>query len=239
MIPKIIHYCWFGGKSLPKSALKCMESWKKFCPDYEIKEWNESNFDVNIVRYTQEAYEAQKYAFVSDYARFDIIYREGGIYLDVDVELLKSLDDLLVHSAYMGFEKPDGVAAGLGFGAIAGHELFKVILEDYKVKSFIKKDGKLDFTTVVWIVTVILVEKGLVLDNTMQEIMGCTIYPAEYFQPIDLNKQKKVITENTYSIHHYDSSWYTKKHRFAKRMSRIFGARITRCVKKVLRKRSN
>lgn len=117
MIPKIIHYCWFGGGELPQMQKKCIESWKKFCPDYEIKEWNESNYDVHKVPYISEAYDAGKMAFVSDYARLDIIYKHGGIYLDTDVEIIKSLEPLLEHTCFLGAERDGIVATGLGFGA--------------------------------------------------------------------------------------------------------------------------
>ena len=126
MIPKIIHYCWFGGNELPESVRKCIESWKKYCPDFVIKEWNESNYDVTKLPFMKDAYEAKKYAFVSDYARLDIIYQHGGIYLDTDVELIKPLDDrLLDTTCFMGMETPGTVATGLGFGAIKGHSFIK------------------------------------------------------------------------------------------------------------------
>ena len=117
MIPKIIHYCWFGGNPLPELAIKCIESWKKYLPDYEIKEWNESNFDINCCAYVREAYEAKKWAFVSDYARFWILYQHGGLYFDTDVELIKSIDDLIVKGAFMGCE-PWNAAPALSLSLI-------------------------------------------------------------------------------------------------------------------------
>ena len=137
MIPKIIHYCWFGGESLPESAIKCINSWKKFCPDYEIIRWDESNYDVTKNVYMKEAYEAKKWGFVPDYARLDIVYNYGGIYMDTDVELLKPLDDLLGCNAYMGVEKPGIVALGLGFGAEKGNSVIGDLLEEYNDKRFI------------------------------------------------------------------------------------------------------
>ena len=155
MIPKIIHYCWFGGKSLPESAKKCIASWKKYLPDYEIKEWNESNFNVNIIPYTAEAYRAKKYAFVSDYARFYILYKYGGLYFDTDVEVIRNMDDIIARGPFMGCEGEAkqpmngtrdkattlGVAPGLGLGVNPGLGLYKEIIDIYKQKSFLKKMG--------------------------------------------------------------------------------------------------
>lgn len=141
-IPKKIHYCWFGRNPLPESAKKCIESWKKYCPAYEIIEWNEDNFDLTENRYAREAYEQKKWAFVSDYARLKIVYEQGGIYMDVDVELIKPLDELTELDGYMGFEKEiDGqmwIATGLGFGARAGHPIVGALLKDYEDIPFIK-----------------------------------------------------------------------------------------------------
>ena len=110
MIPKIIHYCWFGRKPLPPLAVKCIESWKKYLPDYTIKEWNEDNFDINIVPYTREAYEVGKYAFVSDYARFYILYHHGGLYFDTDVEVIRPMDDLVGRGAFLAWDVIRGLA---------------------------------------------------------------------------------------------------------------------------------
>ena len=158
MIPKVIHYCWFGGNPLPKSAQKCIASWRKYLPDYEIKEWNESNFDVNIIPYTAEAYKAKKYAFVSDYARFWILYKYGGLYFDTDVEVIKNMDDIIAKGPFMGCENEAkagatpaqlGVAPGLGLGVNPGLGLYGEILEDYKTSHFITANGELDLKTIV------------------------------------------------------------------------------------------
>ena len=155
MIPKVIHYCWFGRNPLPPLAIKCIESWKKYLPDYEIREWNEDNFDVNIVPYTQEAYQVKKYAFVSDYARFWILYKYGGIYFDTDVEVIKPLDDIIARGPFMGCEREGvattdsifpiginlGVNPGLGLGAIPNIELYKEILDMYATLHFLLSDG--------------------------------------------------------------------------------------------------
>lgn len=156
MIPKVIHYCWFGGNPLPKSAQKCIASWRKYLPDYEIKEWNESNFDVNIIPYTAEAYKAKKYAFVSDYARFWILYKYGGLYFDTDVEVIKNMDDIIANGAFMGLEKKQagatpncvGVAPGLGLGVNPGLGLYKELLDVYDDKHLFSAFGKIGGTIV-------------------------------------------------------------------------------------------
>lgn len=146
MIPKIIHYCWFGHNEKPEIIKKCIESWKKFCPDYEIRECNESNFNINIYPYVKEAYDAKKWAFVSDVARLWLVYTYGGIYMDTDVELLNNIDDLLEYKLFMSFESERGINTGLGFGAEKNNQLVKQILEDYKDKQFKLDDGKLNLT---------------------------------------------------------------------------------------------
>lgn len=231
MIPKVIHYCWFGGKPLSKLAQKCINSWRKYCPDYEIIEWNEKNYDVNVIRYTTQAYGAGKFAFASDYARFDIVYRQGGIYLDVDVELLKSLDQFLQHKAYMGLEKPGLVNSGLGFGSESGHPLLLEICENYRAREFSKPDGSQDLTTVVQIVSTILRDRGLNQENAVQSVCDCTIYPTEFFQPMDYYNKKVSITQNTHSIHHYAASWYSPTRRLLKGMSLLAGPNVSNFIR--------
>ena len=214
MIPKKIHYCWFGNNPLPPLAIKCIESWKKYFPDYEIIEWNESNFDVNIIKYTSEAYKEKKYAFVSDYARFWILYNHGGIYFDVDVEVIKSFDDITEKGAFMGMEKSEinltnGVAPGLGLGCNPGLGLIKEILELYSNLSFYNYDGTLNMTTIVKYTTKILLDHGLDLSKGIQLINEFWIYPPEYFCPIAYNSSKMEITQKTHSIHHFNTSWLT------------------------------
>ena len=195
MIPKIIHYCWFGGNPLPQSAIKCINSWKKFFPDYEIKEWNEDNFDVNIIPYTAEAYQAKKYAFVSDYARFWILYHHGGLYFDTDVEVIKPMDDIIAKGNFMGREAGGsmreickdiyevnntlplghgqgispglglGVAPGLGLGVAPGLGLYKEILDFYATLSFVNPDGSLNTHTVVEYTSSILLKHNIPDDN--------------------------------------------------------------------------
>lgn len=212
MIPKIIHYCWFGRNPLPESAVKCINSWKKFFPDYEVKEWNEDNFDVNIIPYTQEAYEAKKYAFVSDYARMWILYHYGGLYFDTDVEVIKSMDDIVARGPFMGIETlltTDRlrVAPGLGIGAIAGMNVYKEILDFYSTSSFLTPNGDINTIAIVKITSDVLKSHGLLPKNQEQEVGGIWIYPQEYFNPLDDNTGKLVVTENTRSIHWYTKTW--------------------------------
>lgn len=239
-IPKVIHYCWFGRNSLPPLAIKCIESWKKYLPDYEIKEWNEDNFDVNIIPYTQEAYQAKKYAFVSDYARFWILYKYGGIYFDTDVEVIKPLDDIIARGSFMGCEK-DGatgggtpaVAPGLGLGVNPGLGLYKEILDMYSVLHFVLSDGSLNLKTVVQYTTEILCKHGLKDMNRIQEVAGVWIYPKEYFCPLDSTLTMRM-TGNTRSIHHFDSSWLPKRKRVIKRIKRLLGYSVSARLRRIL-----
>ncbi|MDF2557761.1 MAG: Eps7I [Bacillales bacterium] len=212
MIPKVIHYCWFGRKPLPKSAKHCIASWKKHCPDYKIVEWNEDNFNVNFNDYTSQAYENGRFAFVSDVARLKVIHEFGGVYLDVDVELLRSIDPLLNEEAFMGFEGTS-VATGLGFGAKVGNVLIKELLDDYSNRQFINSNGDEDKTTCLKINEKIFLKYGLKKNGEKQKVFNVTIYPTEYFCPLDFKTRKLSITSNTYSIHHYEASWHSRSER--------------------------
>ncbi|MBO5629129.1 MAG: glycosyl transferase [Aeriscardovia sp.] len=227
MIPPIIHYCWFGRGPLPALAKKCIESWKKYLPEYEIREWNEDNFDVNMIPYTAEAYKAKKYAFVSDYARFWILYKYGGLYFDTDVELIKPIDEIVSKGPFMGFENngttTTGVAPGLGLGVNAGLGLYKEILEHYIGEHFLASDGKQNTKTVVLRVTEIMKKYGLRTENIFQNVAGVNIYPFDYFCPIRTTDGKLCITNNTVSIHHYAASWTTPTHRFLRKLVLLIG----------------
>ena len=213
MIPKIIHYCWFGGNPLPPLAEKCIASWKRFLPDYEIKEWNEQNFDINIIPYTAEAYQAKKYAFVSDYAHFWILYHYGGLYFDTDVEVIKPMGSIIAKGAFMGCEQDSKsgieltVAPGLGLAVESKHEIYKAILEEYDSFHFINEDGSNNDKTVVEYVTEILKKHGLRNSPGIQNINGINVYPSEYFCPRNTVTKRMHITNNTYTIHHYMASW--------------------------------
>lgn len=232
MIPKIIHYCWFGKNPLPELAVKCIESWKKYLPDYEIKEWNEDNFDVNIVPYTAEAYKAKKYAFVSDYARFWILYNYGGLYFDTDVEVIKNMDDIIAKGAFMGCELcPDkingglklAIAPGLGLGVEPGIEFYKKIIDSYQKKHLFNLNGLIT-ETVVGIVTRLFVESKADINLIhICTVEGITIYPVDYFCPIIAYTGEKNVTDNTRSIHHYTATWKDKREnpRYRRAMSRL------------------
>ena len=234
MIPKIIHYCWFGGKPLPKSAEKCIASWKKYLPDYEIKRWDESNFDVNAIPYTREAYAACKFAFVSDYARFWILYHYGGVYFDTDVEVIRPIDDIINRGGFLGVESNRNgiytVNPGLGFAATQGSAVIGEMVNLYSTFHFINTDGASDLKNIVEITTDYLSSKGLQNTDEIQDCCGFTIYPKDYFCPIDYDTRELKITENTRTIHHYAESWVPRSTRFKNALSRLFGKRFMSCL---------
>ncbi len=223
MIPKKIHYCWFGRGEKPKDALKCIESWRKFCPDYEIIEWNEDNFDVSAHPYTKQAYELKKWAFVSDYARLYIVYNEGGIYLDTDVEAVRSFDDLLDNEAYMGFEDEKYVNTGSGFGAVNGHAFLLENMRAYDGESLVNKDGEISPVSCPVYTTKLLNDRGLKNDiGEIQKISDVTVYPREYFCPYNYITGVMKMTENTYSVHLYSMSWLGKAQIYKSKITQIF-----------------
>lgn len=234
MIPKIIHYCWFGRNPLPNSAIKCIESWRKYFPDYEIKEWNEDNFDVNIIPYTAQAYEARKYAFVSDYARFWILYHYGGLYFDTDVEVIRPMDDIVERGGFMGIEvmREDGyplVNPGQGIAANAGNNLYHRLLNHYGSLLFLNGDGTYNTTTIVRHTTKVLIEAGMQPTHTQQQVGDITIYPQDFFNPLNDLTGKVVITENTRSIHWYSRTWSDSpgwRIKLSRWSHRIFGLKL-------------
>lgn len=209
-IPKVIHYCWFGENPKNKMVLKCIRSWKRYCPGYEIMEWNETNFDVNAIPYTAQAYACGKWAFVSDYARLKIIYDCGGIYLDTDVELKKPLDPLLLCQGFLGLEKVHAVYqvnTGLGFGAVRGHPLIQKMMESYHSLSFLKPDGSMDLQPCSERNTELLRQEGFDGTNRRQLVGGTHILPTEYLCPMDYVTGEFKKTRQTVSIHHYQATW--------------------------------
>ena len=215
MIPKIIHYCWFGHNSLPEDAQRCITSWRKYFPQYEIKLWNETNFDVNRISYTKEAYKLKKYAFVSDYARMWILYHYGGLYFDTDVEVIKPMDDIIQLGSFMGMEaQHDGVstiavAPGLGLGVNPGLGLLKTILQNYENRHFVSWDGRIT-ETIVTIISRIIEEEGIeIMPDGIYKSGDLFIYPPEYFCPKNYYTGEMIITNDTRSIHHYTASWKT------------------------------
>ncbi len=207
MIPKKIHYCWFGDAEPDELTKKCIASWSKYCPDYEIVKWSEDNYNVNRHPYMKEAYEAGKWAFVTDYARLDILYEHGGIYFDTDVELIKNPDDLLKNKAFAGMEDGYLVATGLGIGSEPGTEIIGKLRDIYKDIHF-KTEFGYDTTACVEYTTNYLKKRGLKKEDNIQTIDDLTIYPKEYFCPVNAGSRKANITENTYTIHHFAASWY-------------------------------
>ena len=241
MIPKTIHYCWFGHNPLPESAVKCIDSWRKFFPDYEIKEWNEDNFDVNMIPYTAEAYQAKKYAFVSDYARFWILYHYGGVYFDTDVEVIKPMDDIIAKGPFMGIEVNIRknipfplVAPGLGIAVEKGHPFYKKLIDYYTDMHFLNEDGSFNQMTVVRHTWQLLIEEGLQKHNQMQCVSGIWIYPKDYFNPLDDLTGRIYITPNTRTIHWYTRTWKSQspfRIWLSRRIHRILGLSIDRLKK--------
>jgi len=206
-IPKVIHYCWFGGKEKPEIVKKCIQSWKKILNDYEIIEWNETNFDIHSNAFVREAYEARKFAFVSDYVRVYALYNLGGIYLDTDVEVFQTFDKFLHHESFWGFEQENYIATST-IGARKGNKLIFQFLDSYRGKSFLKEDGSFHELTNVAIVTKILEDTGLKRDGSYQEIEGIgAFYPQTYFSPYDYINIRKFVTESTVAMHYFYKSW--------------------------------
>ena len=235
MIPKKIHYCWFGRNSLPGKAKRCIVSWKKYCLDYEIIEWNEENFDFDKSPYLRWCYEHQKWAFLSDLARLIIVYENGGIYFDTDVELIRCPDELLKYDAFYGFENNEYVATGLGFGAIAGHPTVLSMIEQYSV---IKKnaDGNMEMIGCPRLNTKALLTHGLKLNGKKQEIDGAVILPVDYLNPYDDATGRLIKTSNTISIHWYSKSALSKKQILRSKLTRpfhrVFGTDCFRWIKR-------
>ena len=233
MIPKKIHYIWFGGNPLTPLAEKCIDSWKKYCPDYEIVRWDETNFDVSQNRYCREAYEAKKWAFASDYARLCVLVNEGGIYMDTDVEVLQPLDLFLCLQSFSGFEAKERLMTGL-MASCRQQPFFEKLLHDYDDRTFLKPGGFPDLTTNVTAVTKACVDAGLVLNNTEQTVEGLTLFPSEYFCPKDWLTKEIHLTENSYAIHHFDGSWTDGGTRFKHKVMRALGPNGVKAMKKIL-----
>ena len=209
-IPKTIHYCWLGRNPKPKSVQKCIESWKKYCPDYEIIEWNEDNLDISSHLYSKQAYDAKAWAFATDYFRLWIVYTYGGIYLDTDVQIIKSLDPLLKNKAFIGFESEEQINSGLGFGAVAGSQFLYEQMKVYESLVFRNEDGTLNRRPAPEYLTETARAFGLTNDTgKLQTVLDAVCYPKEYFSPKDYFTGRTRITRNTYTIHHYSSTWFT------------------------------
>ena len=228
-IPKIIHYCWFGGAPMPELALNCLDSWKKYCPDYRLICWSENNYNFSAAPdYVRQAYDAKKWAFVTDYVRLQVVYEMGGIYLDTDVELRSSLDPFLAHPSFFGFESRKAVASGLGFGAEAQNGTVQQLLAEYDDVVFLREDGSFDLTPCPVRNTNALLKRGLIADGSMQILPdGTAVYPADYFNPKSFETGRITLTHNTVSIHHVDGSWLTPERKKEleeyRKVTKIFG----------------
>ncbi|MBO5181548.1 MAG: glycosyl transferase [Paraprevotella sp.] len=238
MIPQIIHYCWFGHAPLPTLALKCMASWKKYLPDYEIRLWDESTFDISSsVPYVQEAYRCGRYAFVTDYVRFWALERYGGMYFDTDVEVLAPLDDILDKGAFLANEQSEenklAVAPGLGLAFEAHHPFLQDMLAYYQGLHFVNAKGEENLVTVVSYTTRQLLLLGAKNNSEIQTVEGIFIYPPDYFCPKNKDGKLTALTKRTKTIHHYTASWKTPYERFAHWMAKLLGKRLTNIVVKV------
>ena len=239
MIPKTIHYCWFGRGELPQLAKECIASWRKFMPDYEIIEWNEDNFDVNMIPYTCAAYAAKKYAYVSDYARFWILYHHGGVYFDTDVEVLKSLAPILEQGPYMGCENLPTIPGklrvnpGLGMAAESGNKVYADMLDIYGHTKFTLKAATGGFQTIVGYTSDYFYKYGMRDTGEVQEVEGIKIYPAEYFASRTTVEHSIPATENTYTIHHYMASWQPRHLILKKRILNYLPLSFNRSVSRL------
>ena len=223
MIPKVIHYCWFGRGEKPKLAQKCIASWKKFCPDYEIVEWNEDNFDVHMNGYTRMCYEQKKYAFLTDYVRLVVIAEHGGIYFDTDVELLRPMDSLLTHPSFFGFEDAAHINTGVSFGAEPGNPAVQAMLAEYDPLL----SGEQGIIGCPILNTNALQKLDLCLNGEKQDLGIAVVYPIDYFSPYDDPTGRLNKTKNTISIHWYSKSWMSKgtilRSKLTKPLHRVFG----------------
>lgn len=235
MIPKVIHYCWFGKNKKSKIMEDCIKSWKKYCPEYKIVEWNETNFDINMNEYTKRCYDEKKWAFLSDYVRLYIIEKYGGIYLDTDVEIVKPLDTLLSCKCFFGFENNSYINTGLGFGAEPNNEIIKLMLERYYPLFFSN-----EYIGCPVLNTEVLQSQGIILNGLTQEKNGIKVFSKEYFNPYDDSIDKLNLTSNTYSIHWYSKTWIDSKvkmrAKITKVIRKIFGKNFINAIKKVIKK---
>lgn len=235
MIPKIIHYCWFGGKPVPLEVKKCVKSWKKLCPDYEIKQWNESNFDVNCHPFVKAAYDAKAWAFVSDYARLKIVYENGGIYLDTDVELVKNIDFLRDTPFYIGVQQePHVCATGLGFGAEKNNLIVREMMEEYDNISFSLE--KQSLIACPYLNNKVMERRGFKYSSDIIKTDQMLILPPKMMDPYSPGKKtENLFSDETVSIHHYSASWETKRVVLKRKIIRCLGPKHINNIKRILR----
>lgn len=221
IIPKRIHYIWFGGKAIPQSLQKCIDSWHKYCPDYEIIRWDETNYDVGKCLYMRQTYQHKKYSFVTDYAKIDILYQCGGIYMDTDVEVVRSLDDLLYQEAFTSVEKWQVINFGGCSGAVCGHPSLEAFLRAWEKREFIRADGTQDPLSSGYVDTRVAMDNGYVLNGQNQTVMGMNIYTYDYFHPYDYMSGRTEKTDDTYAIHHFSGGWLDEEMRLADQQTRL------------------
>jgi hypothetical protein len=221
MIPRVLHYCWFGRGKKPPLVLRCIESWRRFAPDFTIMEWNEDNFDVNALPFARDAYADKKYAFVSDYARGKILWEQGGVYLDTDMQLLKPLEPFLADDFFAGFEPGDFVAAGI-IGAGPGDPMVGEYLRYFETAVYWNEDGSRYSSSNVPMLTALLEARGLRRDNTRQRLPGISVYPSSVFYPLDYRTGKTRVQEDTVTLHHYAALWLPWYRRLRPQLKKLF-----------------
>ena len=230
MIPKIIHYCWFGRGEKPELAKKCIASWRRFCPDFEIREWNEDNCGDLAIPFMAEAYAAKKYAFVSDVMRLVVLEQYGGVYFDTDVEVLRDISPLLEDEGFIGFENDQFVNSGQVLAAIPHHPVIGAMIAEYKTLHFLNPDGSINAVGCPHLNSDVMERFGLVRNGQEQLVAGIHVYPEDYFNPMDSTTGKLTKTEHTYSIHWYSMSWMPKRTQIRAKVGRIW-RRFTKRVK--------
>lgn len=235
-IPRVIHYCWFGGKPLPYEVRKCIRSWEEFCPDYDIVRWDEGNFDVESHPFCKAAYKAKAWAFVSDYARLKVVLDHGGIYLDTDVEVLRSLDDLLENQCYIGVQQGGHLCnTGLGFGSVEGGPVVREMLERYDDLAFTWDSAKkLACPALNDRVVRSYGYKGDGM-GAIERLGEVAVYPCRYFDPLAPGESQNLLCCDTYSIHHYGNSWGSTKDALKRKLIRLVGTERIAEIKEVLR----
>ncbi len=209
-IPRIIHYCWFSGRPIPKELQRCMETWKEKCPGYEIIRWDENSCDLGRYRYTKEAWELGKWGYIPDIVRLEKLYEIGGFYLDTDVELVRSLDPLRCQEAFCGRERAGHVNFGGGSGCVKGSAAVKELLDFRKDEPFLLGDGRFNAEASGYYETSPLMKKGLRIEDTNQKLEGINVYASEFFSPYNYINGEDIRNENTFSIHHFSGSWLEK-----------------------------
>lgn len=235
MIPKKIHYCWFGGNPLPNDVKKCIKSWKKYAPDYEIIEWNESNFDIRQNSFVSAAYDAKAWAFVSDYARLKVIFDNGGIYFDTDVELLRTPDFLLDNEFYIGVQQAGKFCTtGLGFGAEKNNSIVKLMLDKYDDLEFLNENKK--NLACPYLNNEVLTSLGYTYSDAIWRSDGVAVYPCRYFDPLAPGDTDDLLCNETVSIHHYSATWMTKSSRIKRKLINLFGQKNINRLKRLFRR---